>query len=176
MSSYSTSPRNTFPVKKLAILGGSATIGAAQTFILREYVDKTNGVLIPQLGRFGTASALAGIILGGISTLMGAVNLFGMQNKMSFVPRLNRDMQMIALGYGIPAMASAILTAQFSSVQSNPTAVAATTPNYVQVRPITGQQAVKVSARPVTVHAAPAQPAVQQKRNLLTYDASRGVL
>lgn len=162
-------------VKKLAIIGGSATIGAAQTFVLREYVDKTNGVIVPQLGRFGTASALAGIILGGISTLLGALNFFGMDRKISFVPHVGRDLQLALLGYGIPALTSAILTAQFTSVQAQPTAAPASRPNYVQVRPIVGQPAVKVSARPIPVQATPAQ-SVQRKRNLLTYNASRGVL
>lgn len=55
----------------MAEIGGAA-VGALQTPLLRQYLDPKYPAMIPQLGTFGTPSAVAGIV-GGSITLAAAL-------------------------------------------------------------------------------------------------------
>lgn len=98
--------------KGLAVLTAGLGVGTAQTFILREYVDKTYGV-IPGLGMlkgFGTYSALGGIISGGVATGLGLVSV--LTGKIT----RNETIQLGLIGYGIPALSGGILSGLFPAI------------------------------------------------------------
>ena len=95
--------------KTIAVMTAGAGAGLAQTFILREYVDKEHGLIpgLEGLGGFGSYSAMAGIIGGGITTALGLVSvLTGKITK-------NETIQIGLLGYGIPALSGGILSGVF---------------------------------------------------------------
>lgn len=95
--------------KSIAVMTVGAGAGLAQTFILREYVDKEQGLIpgLEGLGGFGTYSAMAGIIGGGITTALGLVSvLTGKITK-------NETIQIGLIGYGIPALSGGILSGLF---------------------------------------------------------------
>ena len=89
---------------------GAMAIGAVQPFVLRQYADKTYGSLIPQLGVWGTPSALAGIVLGGGATIAA---LAGMTMGIGIRNPLHQD---LLLSYGAPALASTIAMAVSTQV------------------------------------------------------------
>lgn len=86
-----------------------AGTGIAQTFILREYVDKVYGPVpgLDALGGFGTYSALGGLIAGGVTTVAGLVSV--LTGKITS----NEAVQLGLLGYGIPALSGGVLSGLF---------------------------------------------------------------
>lgn len=150
----------------LLMLGGVATVGVAQTFILREFVDKTNGSIVKPLGKFGNASVLAGVIGGGLATVAALASMFNI--NLPVVPKLGKDTQMLALCYGVPALASSVAMTMLS-----PVTPAQSTPTYVKVRPMYANKAVQV--RQPSGSVATPTAVVQGKKGLLTYDTN-GVL
>jgi len=95
--------------KTVGILVTSLGVGSAQTYILREYVDKVHGKIpgLEGLGGFGTYSAMGGIIAGGITTVAGLVSF--LTKKIT----KNVNIQMGLIGYGIPALSGGILSGVF---------------------------------------------------------------
>lgn len=95
--------------KTAAIVVASVGTGSAQTFILREYVDKTYGLIpgLEGLKGFGTYSAMGGIISGGITTGLGLVSI--LTGKIT----RNESIQTGLIGYGIPALSGGILSGLF---------------------------------------------------------------
>jgi hypothetical protein len=62
--------------QELAVLGIAAGAGAAQGFILRQYVDTRFGTLYAPAGAYATPSALAGFIAGGGALAAGLIGSF----------------------------------------------------------------------------------------------------
>lgn len=95
--------------KSIAIMTAGSGVGIAQTFILREYVDKTHGLIpgLEGLKGFGTYSAIGGIISGGVTTALGLISV--LTGKIT----RNEMIQMGLIGYGIPALSGAILSGLF---------------------------------------------------------------
>lgn len=95
--------------KTIAVLTAGAGAGIAQTFVLREYVDKVYGKIpgLDALGGFGTYSAMAGIVGGGITTALGLVSV--LTGKIT----RNETIQIGLIGYGIPALSGGILSGVF---------------------------------------------------------------
>jgi len=87
--------------RRVILTAGGAAIGAAQTLILREVVDKQYGQVLPQLGNWGYPSVLAGIVGGGIAT---AVGISG---------KLPSDTSLALLAYGVPAIVGGVLSALY---------------------------------------------------------------
>jgi len=92
--------------KNVGIIVMGAAIGSAQTFILREFVDKQYGPIIPQLGVWGYPSVVAGIGIGGIVTLLGVAGASG------YGP-VRGDAITACLAYGIPALIGGVLSALY---------------------------------------------------------------
>lgn len=91
----------------LAEIGGAA-VGALQTPLLREYLDPKYPALIPQLGKFGTPSAVAGIATGGIA--LAAALYANAKRKLT-------DVQISALEtYGTVALIGGILSGIYPAV------------------------------------------------------------
>lgn len=86
-----------------------AGVGIAQTFILREYVDKEHGLIpgLEGLGGFGSYSAMGGLISGGITTALGLISV--LTGKIT----TNETIQVGLIGYGIPALSGGILSGIF---------------------------------------------------------------
>lgn len=95
--------------KNAAVVVASSGAGLAQTFILREYVDKAYGKIpgLDGLGGFGTYSAMGGIIAGGITTGLGLVSV--LTGKIT----RNETIQLGFIGYGVPALSGGILSGLF---------------------------------------------------------------
>ena len=95
--------------KSMAVVVAGSGAGLAQTFILREYVDKTYGLIpgLEGLGGFGTYSAIGGIISGGVTTALGLVSI--LTRKIT----TNETIQLGLIGYGIPALSGGILSGLF---------------------------------------------------------------
>lgn len=88
-------------------MGVGAAIGSAQTFILREDVDRNRQPLIPQLGQWGTASCVIGIGTGLLATIAGVAGaLYGVGLK-------NPRLQLAAVSYGIPAIVTGVASGYF---------------------------------------------------------------
>jgi len=88
-------------------MGACAAIGSAQTFVLREYVDRNRAPLIPQFGQWGTASCVIGIGAGRVATIggvAGAVYGVGLRDS---------KLQLAAVSYGIPAIVSGVASGYF---------------------------------------------------------------
>jgi len=91
----------------MAEIGGAA-VGALQTPLLREYLDPKYPALIPQLGKFGTPSAVAGIVGGGIALV--AALYANAKRKLS-------DVQISALEtYGTVALVGGVLSGIYPAV------------------------------------------------------------
>lgn len=91
----------------MAEIGGAA-VGALQTPLLREYLDPKYPALIPQLGTFGTPSALAGMVGGGIALV--AALYANAKRKLS-------DVQISALEtYGTVALVGGVLSGLYPAV------------------------------------------------------------
>jgi hypothetical protein len=89
-----------------------ALVGALQTPLVREYVDRKRPLLnVPQLKAFGTPSALAGIGLGGISTLVAALSLRKGAKKL-----IKEENIPLALDYGVVALTTGVLSGLFPAV------------------------------------------------------------
>jgi len=84
---------------------GAAVVGTAQTYLIREFVDKRSLTpILPQLGKYGTASCVAGIGLGGAATAVGLANLLygkGIRDE-----RTARAL----VAYGVPALVTGALS------------------------------------------------------------------
>ncbi len=92
---------------------GALIVGSAQPFVLRQYVDTKFGAVIPQLGVYGTPSALAGIIAGGAASALGLVGLFtgkGVKDPMT---------QKVLLAYGVPALTGSLIMASLTQTVSS---------------------------------------------------------
>ena len=92
---------------------GALILGSAQPFVLRQYVDTKFGAVIPQLGVYGTPSALAGIIAGGAASALGLVGLFtgkGVKDPMA---------QKVLLAYGVPALTGSLIMASLTQTVSS---------------------------------------------------------
>ena len=98
--------------KSIAVLTAASGASIAQTFVLREYVDKVYGPVpgLEALGGFGTYSSLGGIISGGAATALGLVSvLTGKITRSEMV-------QMGLIGYGIPALSGGVLSGLFPAI------------------------------------------------------------
>ena len=95
--------------KSIAVMTAGAGAGLAQTFILREYVDKEYGLIpgLEGLGGFGSYSAMTGLISGGLTTALGLVSV--LTGKIT----TNETIQIGLIGYGIPALSGGILSGIF---------------------------------------------------------------
>lgn len=91
----------------LAEIGG-AGVGALQTPLLRQYLDPKYPALVPQLGKFGTPSALAGIVGGGIA--LAAALYANSKRKLT-------DIKISALEtYGTVALVGGVLSGFYPAV------------------------------------------------------------
>jgi len=85
---------------KLVAMAG----GAAQPFILKEYVFKGNDtLLVPQLEKYGKTSSVVNMAAGGIAV---AAALIG---KYMHKGLTREDYQDLALSYGVPALTVGLL-------------------------------------------------------------------
>ncbi len=98
--------------KVLAAGAVGAGIGAAQTPLLRQYVDSNNPTLVESLGGFGSPSALAGIIGGIAGLVIGAVG----KSRKNGVQRYSDSVVMGATDYGITALVGGALSGAFPAV------------------------------------------------------------
>jgi len=98
--------------KDIAVVAASSSTGLAQTWILREYVDKTQGLIpgLEVLGGFGTYSAMGGIIAGGAATALGLVSI--LTGKVT----RNEAIQLGLIGYGVPALSGGVLSGLFPAI------------------------------------------------------------
>lgn len=94
-------------MKKVILVGIGAGIGAAQTIILREYVDKQYGSVIPQIGNWGNPSVLAGVGIGGVATALGALGMVGKG------PIKSETTATSLVAYGISALVGGVLSALY---------------------------------------------------------------
>jgi hypothetical protein len=84
---------------------GAAVVGSAQTYVLKEFVDKKSLTpIVPQLGKYGTASCVAGVGAGGIALAVGLAGL--LFNKGIKDERINRAL----IAYGAPALVTGALS------------------------------------------------------------------
>lgn len=91
----------------MAEIGGAAA-GALQTPLLRQYLDPKYPALIPQLGKFGTPSAVAGIVGGSIA--LAAALYANSKRKLS-------DIQVSALEtYGAVALVGGVMSGVYPAV------------------------------------------------------------
>lgn len=87
---------------------GGAAVGALQTPLLRQYLDPKYPALIPQLGKFGTPSAVAGIVVGGIA--LAAALYANAKRKLT-------DVKISALEtYGTVALVGGVLSGFYPAV------------------------------------------------------------
>lgn len=100
---------------KVTVAGAiGAGAGAVQTPLLRQFVDKKYPLTnIPSLKGFGTLSALAGMIGGGVGMAVGAV---GMSRGKDGRQRLADVYVEPALDYGITALLGGILSGLYPAV------------------------------------------------------------
>lgn len=85
---------------KLVAMAG----GAAQPFILKEYVFKGNDtLLVPQMGKYGKTSSVVNMAAGGVAV---AAALIG---KYMHKGLTREDYQDLALSYGVPALTVGLL-------------------------------------------------------------------
>lgn len=91
---------------------GATAVGVAQTYLIREFVDKKSTYpLVNFLGKYGTASCLAGVGLGGVATVAGLV---GMSTRhLSNDPFVNN----MLVSYGVPALVSGVLSGYTTPVK-----------------------------------------------------------
>ena len=84
---------------------GAAVVGSAQTYALREFVDKKSLTpIVPQLGKYGTASCIAGVGVGGIALAVGLASvMFGKGIKDERIARA-------LIAYGAPALVTGALS------------------------------------------------------------------
>jgi len=78
--------------------------GAAQPFILKEYVFKDDDpLLIPDLDKYGKTSSVVNMVAGGVAV---AAALIG---KYMHKGLIKEDYQDLALSYGVPALTVGLL-------------------------------------------------------------------
>lgn len=133
--------------RRVGVIVMGTAIGTAQTFLLREFVDKQYGPVLPQLGAWGYPSVLAGLGIGGITTLLGVAGLGG------YGP-LRGDATIVALAYGIPALVGGVLSALYP-VTPPAAARARVTPGLAlrltpTVRPATKTITTEAATKPVS--------------------------
>ena len=111
--------------------------------------------MIPQIGAFGTPSALAGIVLGGgaiTAAVVGKMYGKGLTDPMH---------QEIALAYGVPALGASLIIAYLTpTVQAAASSAAATSsaqgvfrPNKVLKAPAAGMSAAEKNYASITPQA-----------------------
>lgn len=125
---------------KLVAMAG----GAAQPFILKEYVFKgTDTLLVPQMGKFGKTSSVVNMAAGGVAV---AAALIG---KYMHKGLTREDYQDLALSYGIPALTVGLLldymnytpgAAMVSRMVSAPRAMSMSAPVVVTRGPYSGKR------------------------------------
>lgn len=100
---------------KVTVAGAiGAGVGALQTPVFREFVDKKYPTInIPALKGFGTPSALSGMIGGGAGLAVGAI---GMSKGKDGRQRLSDIYVAPAIDYGIVALISGILSGLYPAV------------------------------------------------------------
>lgn len=128
-------------------VGGA--IAGAQTLLLREYVDKPKGILIPRLGGFGTASALGGIILGIGTIAYGSY-------------RVTKGGNAIAaglLGYGFPALVGGIISGLHPVPPPPPAIVPPAVPPAIKLVPVAGTAQPQAGSEIRLTPSPPATPA-----------------
>lgn len=87
-------------VVKLVAMAG----GAAQPFILKQYVFKGNDtVLVPQMGQYGKTSSIVNMAASGVAIAAALVGKY-MHKGLT-----REDHQDIALAYGVPALTVGLL-------------------------------------------------------------------
>jgi len=118
---------------KVGVIVMGAAVGSAQTFILREFVDKQYGTIIPGIGNWGYPSVVAGVGVGGIATLLGIMGTMGKGP-------LYGDSAIAALSYGIPALIGGIFSALYPVAPAGRVRAATPTlrltPQTVRVAPV----------------------------------------
>jgi hypothetical protein len=149
---------------------GASAVGVAQTYLVREFVDKKSTYpLVNFLGKYGTASCLAGVGLGTIATAAG---LIGMTTR-----HLSNDsfVNEMLVSYGVPALTSGILSGYTTPVKI---VTGISTQSYVKQKQSQPQRRVApVVASPQAVFQNSPQPKVVPK-NQEDYAARvrRGIL
>jgi len=89
--------------KNVTMFGAAgAGIGALQTPLVREYIDKKHAAPFPSLKGFGTYSALAGIGVGGLALAGG---IYGMTSR-----KLSDKTVEFLIDYGTVALVSGVLS------------------------------------------------------------------
>lgn len=87
-------------IVKLAAMAG----GAAQPFILKQYVFKGNDtVLVPQMGQYGKTSSVVNMAASGVAIAAALVGKY-MHKGLT-----RSEYQDIALSYGVPALTTGLL-------------------------------------------------------------------
>jgi len=132
---------------------GALIVGAAQPFVLRQYVDTKFGAVIPQLGVYGTPSALAGIVAGGGATALSLIGMFagkGVRDPMY---------QKLLLAYGVPSLTASLIMASLTQTSAISTAQGVFRPN-------AGPQMVGPQT-PVAKNYASLSPAERQSMSVL---------
>lgn len=113
---------------KVTVAGAiGAGVGALQTPLIRVYVDPTYGSVIPQLGTFGTPSALAGMIGGGSAIAIGALGMTRGRNGMQ---RLSDKVIEPAIDYGVTAFVGGFMSGLFPCGAGGPGLQTATSYTY----------------------------------------------
>ena len=138
---------------EIAFEVGALVVGAAQPFVLRQYVDTKFGAVIPQLGVYGTPSALAGIVAGGGATAAALIGMFmnkGVRDPMH---------QKMLLAYGVPALTGSLIMASLTQTTAAASAQGVFRPN-------AGPQPVG-SQSPVQKNYASLSPSQRQQMSVL---------
>ena len=125
---------------KLVAMAG----GAAQPFILKEYVFKgTDTLLVPQMGKFGKTSSVVNMAAGGVAVAAALIGKF-MHKGLT-----REDYQDLALSYGVPALTVGLLldymnytpgAAMVSRMVSSPRAMSMSAPVVVTRGPYSGKR------------------------------------
>ena len=142
--------------QQIAAEVGAVAVGVVQPFLLRQYVDTRFGTLIPQIGAYGTPSALAGFGLGGGALGLGLAGL--MMNK---GPVRDPQVAKILISYGAAALTTSTVVAYLTPTVQAAAASGATSAQGV-FRP--QQKVVQAPARAVSAAAANYNSLNQQER------------
>lgn len=124
-------------------IAGTAVVGVGQTIALQKFVDTKFTIplvdKIPFVGaQLAKPSVFAGVIGGGLATVLAVANMFGI--NVPFVPRIKTQEQYMLLGYGVPALASAIYTGFIAQPASSVPKSAVVRVSKVNPRAVGGQQ------------------------------------
>lgn len=97
--------------QELMIEVGALAVGTAQPYVLRQYADTKFGAVIPQLGVYGTPSAIGGLVGGVVAAaaIVGMMTGKGLRDPMH---------QKVALAYGVPALVGSLIMASLTQTVS----------------------------------------------------------